>query len=63
MRCNGKIGSVPVTHSVRAGARSWNCHSIFLCTNFQNTVSQVGHRDIPSEEEGKLGAVLTRAGA
>jgi hypothetical protein len=45
MRCNVKIGDVPVTHSHRAGARSWNLHSNILYTNFRNSVGQVGHRD------------------
>ena len=45
MRCNDKIGGVPVTHSLQAGARSLNLPSIFLCTNFRNSVGQVGHRD------------------
>ena len=53
MRCKGTIGGVPVTHSLRAGARSWNYHSIFLCTNFRNSVGQAGHRDTLCEEEGE----------
>jgi len=58
MRCNDKIGDVPATHSIRAGARSGNCHSILLCTNFRNSVGQVGHRDTPCEEKGEVADLM-----
>jgi hypothetical protein len=61
MRCNDKIGGVPVTHSLRAGARSWNCSSIFSCAIFRESVGQVGHRDTPWEEHGRID--LTEGGA